>query len=78
MEFLVNVDYEALKLNLSKALIGLHTMWNEHFGIGVVEYLAAGVIPIAHRSGGPLMDIIVPFQGKPVGMLGIVFVIIFC
>ena len=34
-------------------------MWNEHFGIAVVEMLAAGLITIAHRSGGPLMDIIV-------------------
>lgn len=34
-------------------------MWNEHFGIGVVECMAAGLIMIAHRSGGPLMDIII-------------------
>lgn len=40
-------------------LIGLHAMWNEHFGIGVVECMAAGLIMIAHRSGGPLMDIII-------------------
>jgi alpha-1,2-mannosyltransferase len=33
-------------------------MWNEHFGIGVVEMMAAGVPPIAHDSGGPALDII--------------------
>ena len=34
-------------------------MWNEHFGIGVVEMQAAGLITIAHDSGGPKADIIV-------------------
>ena len=33
-------------------------MWNEHFGIGVVEMMAAGVVPIAHDSGGPALDIV--------------------
>ena len=28
---------------------------------------AAGIIPVAHASGGPLCDIIVPFNGKPTG-----------
>ena len=44
-------------------------MWNEHFGIGVVEMQAAGAIPIAHNSAGPQMDIVVPsFQtGAKVG-----------
>ncbi|KAH7874708.1 mannosyltransferase [Lentinula edodes] len=28
---------------------------------------AAGLIPVAHKSGGPLQDIIVPFQGQPTG-----------
>jgi alpha-1,2-mannosyltransferase len=67
VEFLINVDYEQLKNYLGSAVIGLHTMWNEHFGIGIVEYLAAGVIPIAHRSGGPRLDIIKPFHNQPVG-----------
>uniref|UniRef100_A0A7S4EZ33 Glycosyl transferase family 1 domain-containing protein n=2 Tax=Chrysotila carterae TaxID=13221 RepID=A0A7S4EZ33_CHRCT len=40
------------------AAVGLHTMWNEHFGIGVVEMMAAGVPSIAHASGGPALDII--------------------
>jgi hypothetical protein len=29
---------------------------------------AAGVIPVSHASGGPLYDIIVPFNGEPTGM----------
>jgi len=33
-------------------------MWNEHFGISIVEMMAAGLVVVAHKSGGPLMDII--------------------
>lgn len=33
-------------------------MWNEHFGISIVEMMAAGLLVIAHNSGGPAMDII--------------------
>ena len=40
------------------SLIGLHTMENEHFGIGIVEMMTAGLITIAHNSGGPKEDII--------------------
>jgi alpha-1,2-mannosyltransferase len=43
---------------MNKALIGFHTMWNEHFGIGIVEMMVNGVITIAHNSGGPKLDII--------------------
>lgn len=38
-------------LLIKEALIGLHTMWNEHFGISVVEGMAAGTIMVAHNSG---------------------------
>ena len=54
----VRAERGATFLALILGLIGLHTMWNEHFGIGVVECMAAGLIMIAHRSGGPMMDII--------------------
>jgi alpha-1,2-mannosyltransferase len=33
-------------------------MWNEHFGIGIVEMMAAGLLVVAHDSGGPRADII--------------------
>lgn len=55
-----NVSWDELVAWLGRAEAGMHTMWNEHFGIGVVEMQAAGTIPIAHRSAGPLMDIVVP------------------
>jgi alpha-1,2-mannosyltransferase len=33
-------------------------MWNEHFGIGIVEMMAAGLVVMAHDSGGPQTDIV--------------------
>ena len=38
-------------------------MWNEHFGIGVVEMMAAGLVTVAHNSGGPRDDIIAAGTG---------------
>jgi alpha-1,2-mannosyltransferase len=69
VEYKPNLHHEDLKKYLGRALIGLHTMWNEHFGIGIVEYMAAGVIPLVHQSGGPKMDIVVDHDGGPTGFL---------
>ncbi|KAI5928221.1 hypothetical protein F4810DRAFT_184348 [Camillea tinctor] len=52
---------------LGKAYIGVNGMWNEHFGIGVVEYLAAGLISVVHNSGGPKLDIVTDVDGQPTG-----------
>ena len=60
VEFKVNAPYAELREALETCLIGVHTMWNEHFGIGIVEMMDCGLITIAHASGGPLMDIIKP------------------
>lgn len=67
VEFIVNAPFSKVLELLSKASIGLSTMVDEHFGINIVEYMAAGVIPVTHASGGPLKDIVVPFEGKITG-----------
>ncbi|KAF9478207.1 mannosyltransferase [Pholiota conissans] len=67
VEFVVNASYPTVLSWLSKASVGLSTMVDEHFGINIVEFMAAGVIPVAHASGGPLQDIIVPFNGERTG-----------
>ncbi|KAI8978427.1 hypothetical protein BDB01DRAFT_799807 [Pilobolus umbonatus] len=69
VEFEVNASYDLLVSTLSKSKVGIHTMWNEHFGIGVVEYMAAGLIPVAHNSGGPKLDIVKDYAGKRIGYL---------
>jgi len=67
VEFVVNASYPLMLNWLSRASIGISTMVDEHFGINVVEFMAAGVIPVAHASAGPLLDIVVPFRGQPTG-----------
>ncbi|RCI14166.1 hypothetical protein L249_6078 [Ophiocordyceps polyrhachis-furcata BCC 54312] len=52
---------------LGRASVGVNGMWNEHFGIGVVEYQAAGLIAVVHDSGGPKLDIVVDIDGEPTG-----------
>uniref|UniRef100_A0A3B5R6A0 GDP-Man:Man(3)GlcNAc(2)-PP-Dol alpha-1,2-mannosyltransferase n=1 Tax=Xiphophorus maculatus TaxID=8083 RepID=A0A3B5R6A0_XIPMA len=69
VDFKLNVPFDELKRELVSATIGLHTMWNEHFGIGVVECMAAGTIVLAHKSGGPKLDIVVPHEGRQTGFL---------
>nr|CAG4646314.1 EOG090X07J8 [Macrothrix elegans] len=69
-EFYINVEFDELKRLLEESTIGLHTMWNEHFGISVVECMASGLIMLAHKSGGPMMDILLQSKGsQPIGFL---------
>lgn len=36
---------------------------------GVVECMAAGTVILAHNSGGPKLDIVVPYEGHITGFL---------
>jgi alpha-1,2-mannosyltransferase len=57
--FLCDASWPAILSHLRTASIGTNAMWNEHFGICVVEYQAAGLISVVHDSGGPREDIVV-------------------
>ncbi len=65
VRIMTNVPFDVLQSTLATALGGLHSMRDEHFGIGVVELLASGLITVAHSSAGPLMDIVVPANSDP-------------
>ena len=67
VEFVVNAPYDQLRSYLERALVGLHTMRDEHFGISVVEFMAAGLCVLAHGTGGPLMDIVVDYEQHATG-----------
>ncbi|KAJ3319066.1 asparagine-linked glycosylation protein [Blyttiomyces sp. JEL0837] len=69
IEFVINASYDELKARLRSSSIGIHTMTNEHFGIGIVEYMASGLITVAHNSAGPKMDIVVDYEGGKTGYL---------
>ncbi|RDW60360.1 alpha-1,2-mannosyltransferase ALG11 [Aspergillus mulundensis] len=57
--FLCDASWPTILSHLGSASIGVNAMWNEHFGICVVEYQAAGLIAVVHDSGGPREDILV-------------------
>ncbi|CAN8006528.1 unnamed protein product [Ixodes hexagonus] len=69
VEFKLNVPFEELELEMEHASAAIHTMWNEHFGIGVVECMAAGLVMVAHDSGGPRLDIVTEYNGRQTGFL---------
>ncbi|QLL31462.1 hypothetical protein HG536_0B03250 [Torulaspora globosa] len=64
LEFRTDCPYEEIKSVLRESTYGINAMWNEHFGIAVVEYAASGLIPLVHASAGPLLDIVVPWDSS--------------
>lgn len=66
VHFSINPPYEDLMKSMKSSSIGLHTMRQEHFGIGIVEMMAAGLLVVAHNSGGPKEDIV---QDRETGFL---------
>lgn len=61
-EFVLDAPWETVVERLGRASFGLDAMWNEHFGMVIVEYMAAGLVPIVHDSAGPKLDIVVPWS----------------
>ncbi len=59
-----NVQRSKLVELLARSKVYLHVMPSEHFGISIIEAMAAGCVPIVHRSGGPWLDILNQNQGK--------------
>jgi glycosyltransferase involved in cell wall biosynthesis len=47
-----NASNEELIDSMSKSMIYLHTMIGEHFGVSIVEAMAAGLVPIVPAIGG--------------------------
>ena len=68
VEFMLNAKWPVILQSLQQCSVGVNVMWNEHFGIGVVEYQAAGLISVVDDSGGPKADIVVDYDGGPTGM----------
>jgi alpha-1,2-mannosyltransferase len=58
VDFLTNVDMERVREELGKSKVILSTMPNEPFGTAIVEGMAAGCVPLVHRSGGQYEDIV--------------------
>ena len=56
-----NASNQELIDSMSKSMIYLHTMIGEHFGVSIVEAMAAGLIPIVPAYGG-CSEIVPPHQ----------------
>lgn len=69
VQFIVNIGYEELLDLLTESIVGLHTMKDEHFGIGIVEFMASGLVTLAYNSAGPKLDIVIDLDGQKTGYL---------
>lgn len=67
VEFHMDAPFSDILQLLQTSSVGVNGMWNEHFGIGVVEYQASGLISVVHDSGGPKLDIVTEIDGQPTG-----------
>jgi alpha-1,2-mannosyltransferase len=47
-----NATFDEILKSLSESMIYLHTMHGEHFGISIIQAMAAGLVPIVPSYGG--------------------------
>ena len=62
--FVVNAPRDYLRRLLRMAKYYLHPPFREHFGISVVEAMAAGTPPIVYRGGGSWSDVVKPLDHR--------------
>lgn len=77
VQFICNAPWATVLDHLRRASVGVNAMWNEHFGMSIVEYQAAGLLSVVNNSGGPKHDIVIDWQDdggddvdKPYGASG--------
>ncbi|AEA13687.1 glycosyl transferase, family 1 [Thermoproteus uzoniensis 768-20] len=58
VKILINPSIDDIYRMLNKSMVFIHVRPNEPFGIVVAEAMAAGAVPIVHKSGGPWFDIV--------------------
>ena len=58
--FHVNASIEEKIEVLKRSKVMLHSFIGEHFGIGLIEAMSAGLIPVTHDSGAAKADGLVP------------------
>jgi alpha-1,2-mannosyltransferase len=63
VELLKALTFKDLLSLYGRAKVYMHAMKNEHFGIAVIEAMAAGLVPVVYRGGGPWEDILKARQG---------------
>ena len=59
VKFLPNGKTSEILEEFAQAKIGIHTMKYEHFGITLIEMMAAGLIVVTHNSAGAKDDILI-------------------
>jgi alpha-1,2-mannosyltransferase len=63
VELLYGLQFKDLLKHYGGAKVYMHAMKNEHFGITIVEAMAAGLVPVIYRGGGPWEEILKAKQG---------------